>query len=60
MTELDRQIALLLELPVAGTLAAQLATLSVPTGTGNIPFCLAMRRPPIAAVMERSGAEKSR
>lgn len=39
IAELDRQIALLLELPVAETLRAQLACLrglSVPIGTGNM------------------------
>lgn len=63
MTELDRQIALLLELPGADALRTQLANLqalSAPTGTWNIPLCVAMRRPPIAAVMERVTVRNAR
>jgi hypothetical protein len=59
--ELERQIAALLDVgPGGAKLAAQLAMVrrqlertAPPEGTGNIPICLAMREPPIAALMQR-------
>lgn len=60
--ELDRQIARLVDakLPTADALATRLASLRprlarapLAPPTGNIPLCVAIRNPPIAALMER-------
>jgi hypothetical protein len=59
-TELDRQIALLSDAKLASadalaSLRSVLARLPSHRFTGAIPFCIAMRKPPIAALMRQIG-----
>lgn len=72
MTELDRQIALLLDDAVAphaggrelaGQLARlreQLARLEPHGGAGNVPVCIAVRAPSVAGIMSRIEARNAR
>lgn len=61
LSELDRQITTLLDakLVASDTLATQISRLRqdlegavAERGTGNIPFCIALRRPPIERLMQ--------